>query len=109
MKLLIDNNLSVLLKEVLEEPFPGSIHVFDLNLSDASDNTLWNLAKEEYDAIITKDRDFYYQVLVHGSPPKIIWITRGNCKNREMLSLIRSKVEDIEIFLNSDQDILIIQ
>tara|TARA_Y100001980_G_C14556842_1_gene351181 strand:+ start:17754 stop:18083 length:330 start_codon:yes stop_codon:yes gene_type:complete len=109
MKLLIDNNLSVLVKQVLDSSFPGSMHVSEVNLTEASDSVIWLLAGKEYNAILTKDRDFYYRVSLNGAPPKVIWIKRGNCRNKEMLDLIRGKIEDINSFLKSDRDIMTIQ
>ena len=107
--LLIDNNLSVLLAEVLEPYFPGTRHVSDINYAEASDSKIWELAKAEFTAILTKDRDFYYRVVMNGPPPKVIWITRGNCGNREMHSLMRAKIMEILTFLGSDQEVLLIQ
>lgn len=107
-KVLIDNNLSVKLQGVLEVDFPGSVHVADLQLSDAVDSQLWKLAQDQHFAIMTKDKDFYYRVSVSGAPPAIIWITRGNCSNREMLELIRDHIPAIRLFFTTEQDMLII-
>lgn len=108
-KLLIDNNLSVLLRDVLKPYFPEAWHVADLNLSEASDSHIWELAKKEFHAIVTKDRDFYDRVTFNGSPPKLVWITRGNCRNKELLSMIRERLDDIRVFLGSERDVLILQ
>ncbi len=109
MKLLIDNNLSTLVKSVLNSSFPGSMHVSEINLTEASDTIIWEVAKKDYHAILTKDRDFYYRVSLFGVPPKVTWIKRGNCKNRELLDLIRNIIDDINTFLNSGRDIMTIQ
>lgn len=107
-KILIDNNLSVKLQEVLADVFPGSMHVADLYLTDAVDSQLWKLAQEQEYAIMTKDKDFYHRVSVSGAPPAIIWITRGNCSNREMLELVEKHIPMVRSFLASSQDLLII-
>jgi len=109
MKLLIDNNLSVLVKQVLEPNFPGTMHVSEIDLTEADDTAIWEIASREYQAILTKDRDFYYRVSLFGSPPKLVWIKKGNCRNRELLDLIRKKIDEISVFLKSDRDIMTIQ
>ena len=103
---LIDNNLSVILKTVFEKEFPGSMHVYELGLEKASDTEIWEIAKGKYDAIISKDKDFYFRIMLHGSPPKLIWIARGNCRNREILDLIRENTSKIKAFLASNQEVL---
>lgn len=85
------------------------MHVSELDLSSASDTDIWNTARLEYTAILTKDRDFYYRVSLFGSPPKLVWVKRGNCRNRELLDLIRDKLGEIELFLKSDRDVMTIQ
>jgi predicted nuclease of predicted toxin-antitoxin system len=97
--LLIDNNLSVLIKKIFENEFPNSQHVYDLGLEAANDNEIWELARKSFDAIISKDRDFYYKVILNGSPPKLILITKGNCSNKEIFSLIRKNLKLIKNFL----------
>ena len=107
-KILIDNNLSVRLKDILISDFPGTVHVADLRLADALDTQLWQLARDEHFTIMTKDKDFYHRVSTLGPPPTVIWITRGNCSNQEMLSLVEHHITTIRSFLASSQALLII-
>ena len=44
MKLLLDQNLSRRLLPVLEEAFPGSRHVVQLGMEQASDIAIWEYA-----------------------------------------------------------------
>ena len=107
-KILIDNNLSVLVKEVLKIKFPDSRHIADFQMSSASDTEIWELAREQSYIILTKDKDFYHRISVFGPPPKVIWITKGNCRNKEMLQLIRDHLDVIEDFAKSKEGLLII-
>ncbi|MGB3849440.1 MAG: DUF5615 family PIN-like protein [Tunicatimonas sp.] len=107
-KILVDNNLSVRLPEVLASDFPGSVHVATLELTQATDTQLWELAQREHFAIMTRDKDFYYRVSVFGSPPSVIWITRGNCSNRELIALVRQYIPTIRSFIASSQALLVI-
>lgn len=52
-KILVDNNLSVRLPEILSTDFPGSVHVATLGLTEATDTQLRELAQREHFAIPT--------------------------------------------------------
>ena len=88
MKLLFDNNLSGKLTEVIQPYFPESKHVVDLGVSHFDDKEIWEFAKDGSYSIVTKDRDFYYLATTLGHPPKIIWLTVGNCRNKMILELL---------------------
>jgi predicted nuclease of predicted toxin-antitoxin system len=108
VKLLFDNNLSVLLSQFLQDTFPGSKHVFELGIDAFSGWEICQYALEKDFTIISKDLDFYYLADTLGSPPKLVWITIGNCKNRAMMDLLRREKESIRAFLLSDKDILLL-
>lgn len=72
--LLFDHNLSPKLTQRLADLYPGSLHVQTLGLTTAQDRVVWEYARQ-YDLIlVTKDADFGELLLLHGFPPKIIWI-----------------------------------
>ena len=41
-------------------------------------------------SIVSKDSDFHERSLVKGFPPKIVWITRGNCGTEQIAGLLRA-------------------
>jgi predicted nuclease of predicted toxin-antitoxin system len=41
--------------------------------------------------------------LARGAPPKVIWITIGNCSNATLIALIRGRHADIVAFLAQDE------
>lgn len=47
--------------------------------------------------------DFIRLSLARGAPPKVIWITLGNCSNATLIALIRRRHTDIEAFLAQDE------
>ena len=98
MKLLFDHNLSPRLVSRLTDLYPDSNHLFNLNLDTAEDSFMWEYAKNNDFAIVTKDSDFYELSLLRGFPPKIIWIRIGNCTTNDLESLIRSHSEEINNF-----------
>ncbi len=108
MKLLFDQNLSPRLVNALTDLYPGSDHVFNLNLDQASDNEVWNFALNRDFAIVTKDADFGDLSLLLGFPPKVIWIRRGNCSAREIENLLRAKSPAILSHQNDPESGLLI-
>lgn len=99
MKLLLDHNLSPRLVGALSGVFPGIAHVALLGLERASDLEVWNHARENGQAIISKDSDFSDLAMLHGTPPKVVWLRVGNCTTSEASKLILGHREEIEAFL----------
>ena len=58
MKLLFDHNLSPRLVSRLADIYPGSNHLFNLNLDTAEDSFVWEYARDNDFTIVTKDSDF---------------------------------------------------
>lgn len=97
MKLLFDQNLSPKLVRLLSTPFPGSNHVFFLNLDEAEDVDVWEYAKENEFVLVTKDADFGDLSVLHGFPPKVIWIRRGNCSTSTIVQIFMDNIDIIEV------------
>lgn len=95
MRLLFDENLSPKMVAGLGDVFPGSAHVDRAGLGGGSDIEVWRYAKENGFIIVSKDADFYEHSLLHGHPPKVIWIRRGNCTNRQLQLILRNKASVI--------------
>jgi predicted nuclease of predicted toxin-antitoxin system len=89
MKLLFDQNLSPRLTRLLADIYADSVHVREVGLRDADDSTVWEYAKLNGFAIVSKDSDFQQRSLLYGSPPKIIWLRVGNCPVSTIESLLR--------------------
>lgn len=98
MKLLFDQNLSPKLVDVLADLFPGSGHVQSLGLDCATDDQIWDHARVNGFAIVTKDDDFNNLSVVRGSPPKIIWLQLGNCTTKQVEAALRIRFADIDAF-----------
>ena len=99
MKVLIDQNLSFRLVDVLSSRFPGSCHVRDVGLSGDDDERIWQLAKDEGFVIVTKDNDFLARALVRGHPPQIVQIRIGNASTRQIAELLRMRADDVAQFV----------
>lgn len=103
MKLLLDQNLSPRLIKRLGNLYPDSTHVSLVGLDHALDRDVWQYARQNDLIIVSKDADFHELALVWGTPPKVIWIRRGNCSTKTIESLLRDNYEAIEALHNDDE------
>jgi len=99
VKLLFDQNLSPHLPRLLTNIYPDSVHVRDVELRDASDADIWQFAKDNEFVSVSKDSDFQQRSLLHGFPPKFIWIRVGNCPVKPIEDLLRTHAEAIREFV----------
>lgn len=95
MKLLFDQNLSPSLVALLADVFPESVHVRDIGLARASDESVWQFALEHSLAIVTKDSDFQERSQLAGTAPRIVWVRRGNCSTNTIEAILRKHAGDI--------------
>lgn len=98
MKLLFDQNLSPRLVTQLADLFPGSSHVQAEGLDRGSDDEIWEHARVNGFAIVTKDADYNSLSVVRGNPPKVIWLLLGNCTTAQVEAVFRARFADIEAF-----------
>ncbi|HEX8162321.1 MAG TPA: DUF5615 family PIN-like protein [Pyrinomonadaceae bacterium] len=98
MKLLFDQNLSPRLPRQLADIYADSVHVREVGMRDADDAALWEYAKLNGFAIVSKDSDFQQRSLLYGYPPKIIWLRVGNCPVGTVEALLRKYSVAIHTF-----------
>lgn len=103
MKLLFDENLSPWLVDTLADRFPGSAHVHRVGLGSATDDAVWQHAREQGFTLVGKDADFYELSLLRGQPPKVVRIRRGNCSTAQIEMLLRTRAERIEALLDDPE------
>ncbi len=108
LKLLFDNNLSVLLPARMEADFPGSTHVYTVGLAQLRDNDIWQYALINNFTICTKDKDFYHLANARGHPPKVVWLAIGNCTNQQVIELLLTHTTAITRFIKSNKSILLL-
>jgi len=102
VKLFFDNNLSYRLVGLLSDIFPNSTHAMIEGLDEAKDMTIWEYSKDNNCAVVTKDSDFLDISAVFGFPPKVVYITTGNCRLKDMENIIRDNQVTIFDFLNDN-------
>jgi predicted nuclease of predicted toxin-antitoxin system len=109
MKLLFDENLSPILPTLLDRTFPGSRHVRDCGLKGKADREIWEHARREGFVIVSKDSDFVHRTIVHGTPPKVVWLRIGNCTRYDLLQLIVNRAHEIlNLEANPNEAVLVL-
>ena len=105
MKLLLDANVSWRLLPILEEHFGECVHTDDIPELEfpAKDTKIWQYAKDNGYAVITRDNDFNDLISIRGFPPKIIWLRTGNCSRKYTADLLIRSKQAIENLLKSEE------
>lgn len=103
MQLLFDENLSESVVAALAADFPGSTHVRQLGRAGQSDLAVWALAKTSGYVLVTRDEDFLRLSSARGAPPKVVWVMLHNCRNAEVVELLRSHAKQLEQFVKDKQ------
>ena len=78
-------------------------HVADEHLLQTYDNNIWQFARREGFAIITKDNDFLYLSIAYDCPPKVVKLNCGNKSTTYIFGLIVSHIDTIQGFMLSQE------
>jgi predicted nuclease of predicted toxin-antitoxin system len=70
VRLLLDQNLSPGLIDLLADLYPGSQYVRSVGLGAANDEQVWSYAAREGLAIVSKDTDFHQRSFLFGARRK---------------------------------------
>jgi predicted nuclease of predicted toxin-antitoxin system len=109
MKLLFDHNLLYKLVGRLADLFPDSAHVRNVNLHEADDRVVWEYARTNGFAIVSKDEDCHQLSFLYGAPPKVVWVRLGNCTTADIEQALRHHHTDLLHFdANEDGAFLIV-
>lgn len=99
MKLLFDQNTSPSLARNLDDLFPGSNHVYNLQMHERPDAEVWEFARRNDFIVLTKDVDFSEISMKKGFPPKLLWLRIGNCRTVHIEQLLRQHYDVIREFV----------
>ncbi len=108
MKLLLDENLSHRLLNIIEADFPGSAHVRNVGLQRAEDTRIWEFARENGYTIVSKDSDFHQRSFLYGHPPKVVWLRIGNGTTEQVAAALRRHVDDLRAFAQDQESAFLI-
>lgn len=85
MKLIVDAQLPPTLAVALRQAGQDAVAVREIGLRDAKDSAIWQYARENDAAILTKDEDFAERCLCNVNSPVIVWLRIGNATNPVLL------------------------
>lgn len=102
MKLFFDENLSHRLVSRVADLYPGSTHVRDVGLVGASDEAVWAYARDNGFILVSKDADFYQRSILHGAPPKNVWLRIGNSTTTAITDLLVERCEVVRRFTDDE-------
>ncbi len=103
MKLLFDQNISFRIERQISSLYSDSKHCSNLGLQNSDDLIIWEFAKNNNYAVVTFDSDFYDISLLKGTPPKIIWIRKGNLTTKNIIEILEAKHLAIRDFLTNPE------
>ena len=110
MKFLIDEQLPYLLADWLQDKGHDAVHVTSLLTNERiPDGYICERSMVEERVVITKDTDFFNTYLIKQQPYKLIYVTTGNLKNRQLLDLFRISLGQLITTLETAQVIEINQ
>lgn len=72
-----------------------------LGLAEADDLAIWEFARREQFAIVTKDADFGELALLRGFPPKIVMLNLGNVASAVVLTRLLAASDALREFMGN--------
>ena len=72
-------------------------------MASSPDRAIWAHARDHGLVIVTRDEDFHRLSVLHGPPPKVIWVRLGNCSTDDVIRLLRVRSEEIEGFVAHEE------
>lgn len=104
MKFLIDANLPRRLVHLFHERGYAAMHTLDLPAGNATQDTeILQYADENDCIIITKDSDFTTSFWLNDRPNKLLLISTGNIRNKDLEILLAANFEQIITELSNNR------
>ena len=96
MKFLIDAQLPKALASLLQEKGYDAIHTLEMPNRNATDDKEINeLSIKEKRIVISKDSDFYDSYTANREPYRLLYLTTGNIRNKELLEIFNNNIKKI--------------
>jgi len=110
MKLLFDENLSRRLIGLVNDLFPGSLHVAAVDFTrGVSARRIWDYAAQNGFAIVTADKDFSALAQTLGPPPKVIFLENCDYPTATAARIITTNALRISDFERNDRSLLLLR
>ncbi|WP_425992586.1 DUF5615 family PIN-like protein [Brevundimonas sp. TWP2-3-2] len=88
MRIIVDQQLPPVLANWFRDQGIDAVHVRDLGMTTASDETIWAEAARDDAVILSRDEDFLGLTRAGGA--RLVWIRIGNCTNATLLAAIEA-------------------
>lgn len=89
MKFLVDAQLPPRIATRLREQGHDALHTLDLpDANRTADSTITRIADREGRVVVTKDADFLLSFVLSHEPQKLLLLTTGNIRNKELEDLL---------------------
>ena len=99
----MDAQLPAKLCEIISSLGVDSVHVDALpNGDETSDLEIIEHADKNDLVVLTKDLNFYHSHMIHNKPRRLLLISTGNIKNRQLFDLFRNNFLRISISLETN-------
>ena len=108
-KFIVDAQLPPALARFLTSLGENAIHVLDVEMMEASDSKIWDLAMRESRVVITKDQDFPIRASISEQPPRLIWVRMGNTSKQSLLQVFGKAWPQIKAELNKGETLIELQ
>ena len=97
MKFIVDAQLPKSLARLLRELGHDAVHTLELPHRNRTDDEEINtLSLAEQRVVISKDSDFFDSYFGKQEPYKLLYLTMGNIRNSELLTLFQKNILSIE-------------
>jgi len=106
MRYIIDAQLPPSLARMIVSLGGEAKHVLELDMLEASDSVIWDLALSEGYVIITKDEDFAKRLKQSKVAPPIVWLRVGNVGRKALLDWFKPLYSQIENQLKNGENLI---
>lgn len=77
-------------------------------MTNTDDALIWEYAKANGFAIVSKDSDFHQRSLLYGYPPKFIYLRIGNSPTSKIVQILRDNFDTISQFESSEAESILV-
>ena len=107
MTIWVDAQLSPRIARWITAHFPiSALPLREIGLRDAEDEAIFHAARRAEAIVLTKDQDFIRLLDLHGSPPKILWLTCGNTSDQSLQQILEKQLMTALELLESGEDLV---
>ena len=105
-RFLIDEQLPPALGRFLKTAGHEAVHIYNIGLGAASDESVYREALARKAILITKDVDFVIRLQSTGRGPPVLWIRLGNTSPRELWTALEPALDEFVAAFESGETLI---